>query len=257
LVLAVVPALWALDNQTQQDKTAREQFKSIVDEFQKQQNEFIMLLQKAKTPEEQKLALEKRPDQQAVARRIFEIAEKNPKDEVAFDALLMVLQLAPGAKEGKQAVDQITANHITNPQLGKAMPILSRLAGSDKIMETALEKNPSRDVKGLACFYLATYFKNQSERMVMVGKERKPVDNAAELLKQAEAMFERVVKEYGDVKDGKTTLAEASEPSLFEIRFLSVGKTAPDIEADDLDGTKFKLSDYRGKVVLLDFWGHW
>jgi hypothetical protein len=22
-------------------------------------------------------------------------------------------------------------------------------------------------------------------------------------------------------------------------------------------GRKFKLSDYRGKVVLLDFWGHW
>ena len=25
----------------------------------------------------------------------------------------------------------------------------------------------------------------------------------------------------------------------------------------DLDGVEFKLSDYRGKVVFLDFWGDW
>jgi peroxiredoxin len=32
---------------------------------------------------------------------------------------------------------------------------------------------------------------------------------------------------------------------------------APDIEGQDLDGVSFQLSDYRGKVVVLDFWGHW
>ena len=41
---------------------------------------------------------------------------------------------------------------------------------------------------------------------------------------------------------------------LHEIRHLSVGKEAPDIEGEDQDGKRFKLSDYRGKVVLLDFW---
>ncbi len=38
---------------------------------------------------------------------------------------------------------------------------------------------------------------------------------------------------------------------------LSIGKVAPEIEAEDIDGVKFKLSDYRGKVVVLDFWGDW
>jgi phage FluMu protein Com len=37
----------------------------------------------------------------------------------------------------------------------------------------------------------------------------------------------------------------------------NVGQVAPEITAEDLDGVQFKLSDYRGKVVLLDFWGHW
>ncbi|MEZ6197866.1 MAG: hypothetical protein R3F20_19420 [Planctomycetota bacterium] len=35
------------------------------------------------------------------------------------------------------------------------------------------------------------------------------------------------------------------------------GRPAPEIEGQDLDGAAFKLSDYRGKVVLIDFWGTW
>jgi predicted Zn finger-like uncharacterized protein len=38
---------------------------------------------------------------------------------------------------------------------------------------------------------------------------------------------------------------------------LNVSQLAPEIEAGDLDGVNFKLSDYRGKIILLDFWGHW
>jgi hypothetical protein len=38
---------------------------------------------------------------------------------------------------------------------------------------------------------------------------------------------------------------------------FQVGETAPEIAGEDIDGIPFKLSDYRGKVVVLDFWGHW
>ena len=36
-----------------------------------------------------------------------------------------------------------------------------------------------------------------------------------------------------------------------------VGEEAPEIAGEDLDGIPFKLSDYRGKVVMLTFWGDW
>jgi|GEM_PF-4647776 len=52
-------------------------------------------------------------------------------------------------------------------------------------------------------------------------------------------------------------LLESGRRELFAIQNLSVGSTAPDIVGPDLDGVEFKLSDYRGKIVLLDFWGDW
>jgi peroxiredoxin/uncharacterized membrane protein len=38
---------------------------------------------------------------------------------------------------------------------------------------------------------------------------------------------------------------------------LTIGKVAPNIVGHDLDGAEFKLSDYRGKVVVLMFSGEW
>lgn len=36
-----------------------------------------------------------------------------------------------------------------------------------------------------------------------------------------------------------------------------IGKTVPDFSATDLDGNPISLEQYRGKVVLLDFWAVW
>ena len=38
---------------------------------------------------------------------------------------------------------------------------------------------------------------------------------------------------------------------------LAVGRPAPEIEGIDMDGKPLRLSDYKGKVVVLVFWGTW
>ena len=37
----------------------------------------------------------------------------------------------------------------------------------------------------------------------------------------------------------------------------SIGEEAPEFESISIDGVQTKLSDLRGKVVLLDFWASW
>jgi len=38
---------------------------------------------------------------------------------------------------------------------------------------------------------------------------------------------------------------------------LTVGQPAPDLEGQDLGGMPLKLADYRGKIVIVCFSGHW
>jgi thiol-disulfide isomerase/thioredoxin len=59
------------------------------------------------------------------------------------------------------------------------------------------------------------------------------------------------------MREGQRTLGEEAKQELYELKFLRVGKTAPDVEGDAVEGAKFKLSDHRGKVVLVNFWASW
>jgi hypothetical protein len=53
------------------------------------------------------------------------------------------------------------------------------------------------------------------------------------------------------------TVGEKAKSELHEIRHLVVGRQAQQIQGDDQDGKHFKLSDYRGRVVLLYFWSEY
>ena len=98
---------------------------------------------------------------------------------------------------------------------------------------------------------LAQYLKEQARN------PQAALADAEKLRKEAETHLERVIKDFGEVKSSRRSLAEQAKSELFELRHLAIGKKAPDISGQDLDGKPFKLSDYLGKVVVLDFWGHW
>ena len=53
------------------------------------------------------------------------------------------------------------------------------------------------------------------------------------------------------------TLAEAEADLVRSIRHGTVGGTLPEVTGTRIDGVEESLSDYRGRVVLLDFWATW
>jgi hypothetical protein len=168
-------------------------------------------------------------------------------------------------------------DHIRGEKLG---PLCERIsyglcAEYEPFLREVLEKNPHKDVRAQACLALAHFLNNRSLKLDLVLGDAKLAREFADLYGkdyldglrrrdrakaagEAEALLVRATRDYGDVKlpDGET-VAEKAGPELFGIRHLSVGKQAPDIEGADQDGVRFKLSDYRGKVVLLDFWSEY
>lgn len=65
----------------------------------------------------------------------------------------------------------------------------------------------------------------------------------------------------GDYRLGNWEGAISWNRSFFPIQskgaFAKVGEAAPDFELRTLDGNKAKLSDYKGKIVILNFWATW
>jgi thiol-disulfide isomerase/thioredoxin len=49
----------------------------------------------------------------------------------------------------------------------------------------------------------------------------------------------------------------AARPPVTRIPLLAAGTPAPDFVALKPDGSELRLSDYRGKTVILDFWATW
>jgi hypothetical protein len=173
-----------------------------------------------------------------------------------------------------KAFTLLARDHIRSDKLG---PACLRLAFGfrreyERFLRAVLQKNPHRSVQAQACLALAHFLTSRGQRLDLTreqpelarefadlfGKdyleELQQQDRAA-VVKEAEALCERAAKEYGDVElpDGRTTREKAGA-ELFEIRHLSVGMEAPDIAGEDENGEGFRLRDYRGKVVLLDFW---
>ncbi len=67
-------------------------------------------------------------------------------------------------------------------------------------------------------------------------------------------MFVRAFKEFAEAEIRGDTVGGWAKSELFDIRHLGIGKRAPKTRGKDQEGADLKLSDYRGKVILLYFW---
>lgn len=147
----------------------------------------------------------------------------------------------------KQALSTLFEHHVEDPGIRFAVARIGGLhhvlgaAQSRAWLDAVLEQNRDPAVQNQARYTRAA---------MSVGT--RAVLRSDELRAQAIADLEHLLAAGPD-----PSLRGLATNLLDEAQRLEPGLPAPDIEGEDLDGVRFKLSDYKGKVVLLDFWGDW
>jgi hypothetical protein len=222
----------------------------------------------------------------AVAEKFLKLAEKYPNDPVALDCLIQAVWQVNGTPwpvelvgedtARAKAFDLIQRDHIQSDKLG---PLCQRVSYGfckeyEAFLREILAKSPHKEIQATACLSLGRFLYNRLQRLELCKDQPQLASEFAGLYGQAyladllrqdraaalrdlEAVFEQAAQKFASVQlpDGDA-VEERAKAELFALRNLSVGREVPDIEGQDQDGTRFKLSDYRGKVVLLDFWSY-
>ena len=222
-------------------------------------------------------------DWQAIANKVGALVWEHPADPAAFDGILLL--------RGSLDDDllEIAREHFLNDlRMGRLCAWLPDRLGdsSRRLLSDIAAKSPDRSIRGQASYSLGLYslglYKTlvaerrltdteQEQRLTEVDRKfykqtiagrRLTVTEREQLLSESRGYFDRVVKDYPDVRpaDGTSRLADKANSKLMwiaNIPGLEIGKVAPSVVGEDLDGKPLNLNDYRGKVVVLCFWATW
>jgi hypothetical protein len=144
----------------------------------------------------------------------------------------------------KAVAAQLQGKHMKSAALVDLLEngrVLSRplgAEGADAFLSQVIAESPHDVVKAWAFYWKSIAFSGRDASDDQLAK-------GAVLAAQAEKLA------------GNHWLGDKIRGPKFKAEKLQIGLVAPNIAGEDIDGVKFQLEDYRGKVVVLDFWGFW
>lgn len=245
--------------------TLSEKFSEIKSGYNKLQSEFRKQMRSLSEEERtEELFDNHRKKSSAFGVKAFELVKDQYDREEALE--ICIWASSNGSDETRAMATNAILEHFgDSDQLGPFVNTLARGMASETNLDT-LKKlstdSPHKEIKAAATYGLISVYSN-IERFQDIAEKNPELELPDFVVNydlsgiDQEKLYVELIENFGDVSDGNRTYKEIAEPALFEIQHLSIGKIAPDIEGKDLDGEAFKLSDYRGKVVVLDFWGDW
>lgn len=222
---------------------------------------------------------------ESLGRRAVALAREHPDTSEGAEALVWAHNAATedDPKLSGEVYDLLTERYLDAEAI---LPVV-RLAWNDAFktpraeafLRAATERSKNTKVRALSCFSLGRHQErlafaarglNDPVRGRILGKNLKRFGDARlgqltglnpnTLEADAETYFHRTIDEFNDLQplgNNFAPLGEQAKGQLFRMSHLSLGKTAPEIEGEDVDGRPLKLSDYRGKVVVVSFWASW
>jgi hypothetical protein len=247
LLALMVPAM--LLAQGPKADTAAE-YKALKESYDKEYKAFVEPFSKLKTDEERmKFDWSKAPAG-AYLPKFLDLAKKAKDTEGGRQATAQVWNLSmqtnpPDLKAARWAIDELVSVYPDAPELSR---ITGQLAYSYPFEAEEAQSYLRKIANGPKTN--ATVKPGALQALAHNLLSTNADDGKAKL--EGRQLMERVQREYAG-----TPHAERAKGMLFELNNLQVGQVAPDFETVDENGKTWKLSDYRGKVVVVDFWGFW
>lgn len=255
--------------------TPDEQLAALDAEYEKVLQRYTEAYESAATEEDaEQVFRELYPNRDYFTERYQRLAGKFPNTETEARAFQWIARRGPG-KQRAEAVDILFERHSDHPGMNVVASRLrfeTRDLRTEERLRQLAKQSPHRKVRAVAIYSLAEFYRTVVSIRSRLDDDEY-VKNMSKYCSQevieywrnldvstveVEELLEEVAADYSDITlDGKMNPAELATATLFRMRHLQPQQKAPEIEGPDLDGVPFRLSDYRGKVVLLSFWGHW
>lgn len=182
-----------------------------------------------------------------VGPEMLKAIEKYAGTEAALEASDQMLSMAGRSEDSGWMLEKVLAVLKTHYLKSEKLADVVRYAyySSDApvmvdFLNLVISDSPHREVQATSCYALAK----------IKGKKKETREDGL-------ALFRRIQNEYGDVPYGRGVFADKIKGDIFEMENLQIGCVAPEIIGKEISGKLMQLSSFRGKVVLLDFWGDW
>lgn len=232
------------------DKPPLERLKDFEQRFEEERRSWLEFKKLATSAEERAGLAQAFPREEFVA-ELEAIAAAAPKTEVAARAWLDVYRIGSLLDDRalyERGLERLLADHLDSREIaGLTLELVYGAPPSSvPVAQAALRRilagnpDPSVQANGLAQLALLV---GLDDSLGQAGRD------------EAEALLARIETDYAEKDFLGMSGKEFTTGARHEIEHLREGQPAPDFELPDQDGLRFKLSDYRGRVVLLDFWG--
>jgi hypothetical protein len=209
-------------------------------------------------------------------------AEDGEDDEVDPEEAMEAAREARAAIIGEH-IDAIFEEYAESPHIEKLAEnsYLLTEEQSEKYLGELRENSPHANVRAAAIYYPASRKLSDLQFEAFMAERRVEIkvdppeeldlrddggsaedEGPAEEVDPREEInkdLQLLIDEYGDIPMGGSTYRAVAYAHLtaHSEEELAIGRPAPEIIGTDVDGNEMRLSQFLGKVVVLDFWGDW
>jgi peroxiredoxin/predicted negative regulator of RcsB-dependent stress response len=184
----------------------------------------------------------------------------------------VVLAQGDPAAEYQEIIDQLTTMQRNRTDMGTLIDTTERLliafiekypdskeAASAHMLLGQVYSNIGRAADGIE--HLEVYMKSDAEKNpreeIMAKSSLASAYLAEEKFDEAERLLREVAESDAVVDNRIKSMASQQLARIGTLRKLGIGMPAIDFSASSPDGGMINLKDFRGKVILLDFWAAW